>query len=244
MSRAIHNLLNTVLPSSVRTGLRRGAIATIPSMRHLDMQFRLAVLARNGFDPGVIYDIGAAYGEWSMMAAKLWPRAKLVAFEPNAREREALEETKRQLPQFDFRLCFLGSTRGTVRYSDSGTQTSALAGAGNQTAEMLVLDELVASGQIPAPDFMKLDVQGFELEVLRGGERALAGAQGALLEVSFVPFLPNMPLLADVVSFMDQRGFACYDVMGIFRRRSDDALVQMDLMFLKKDHPLRRSGDQ
>ena len=223
--------------------MRRGALATIPSMRHLDMSSRLATLAANGFDPAVIMDIGAANGDWSREAARLWPRSRLFGFEPNQREREALERTKRDLGRFDYKLCFLGAERGQVTYQDAGTQTSALAGgAGNATAEMHVLDELIASGQVPPPNFMKLDVQGFELQVLRGAEAALRGCDGALLEVSFLPFFENMPLAADVVEFMGQRGFAWYDVMGIFRRASDDALLQMDVMFLRKDHPLRRGG--
>jgi FkbM family methyltransferase len=243
VSRASHNFLNTVLPVSVRTLLRRGAVALIPSMRHLDMPFRLAALARNGFSPRVIFDIGAARGDWSRLAARVWPEARLFAFEPNRREEAALRRLTAELPCFEHRIVFLGAQSRTVRYSDSGHQTSVLAGEGDQVAEMRTLDGLIAEERLPAPDLLKLDVQGYELEVLRGGERALAGAEASLLEVSFLPFLPGMPLAAEVISFMESRGLSLYDVVGILRRPSDDALLQMDLLFLRSDHPLRRPGD-
>jgi hypothetical protein len=108
---------------------------------------------------------------------------------------------------------------------------------------MLVLDELIAEGKVPRPDFLKLDVQGYELEVLKGGERALSSTRAVLLEVSFIPFFERMPVALDVVNFMAARGFMWYDVLGIYRRRSDDALMQMDVMFVPKADPLRRSGD-
>lgn len=240
MSRAVHSLVNTVLPMPVRIVLRRSAVATIPSMRHLGMQFRLAAMARNGFYPRVIFDIGAAVGEWSRMAARLWPAASLFAFEPNARHRTALDVVKADLNRFNYRLCFLGPEHRQIQYTDAGDQTSVLAGAGDQTAEMVALDDLIAAGEIPTPDFMKLDVQGYELEVLKSGERALAACQGALLEVTTIPFFDAMPLIGDVVRYMGERGFLWYDIMGALRRPSDDALVQMDVLFLRADHPLRR----
>jgi FkbM family methyltransferase len=244
MSRAVYRLLNTALPVGVRTALRRGAIASIPSMRHLDMPFRLKTLAQNGFQPRVIFDIGAASGDWARLAAGIWPSARIHGFEPNQRERASLERTKRELPAFDFTLCFLGSEPKRVQYDDQGTSTSVLNGAGTQTAEMRVLDELVRSGAAPRPEFLKLDVQGYELEVLRGGEEALAGARGALLEVSFTEFASGVPLVAEVVAFMAQRGFVWYDAMGIYRSLEDDALLQMDAMFLRREDPLRRKHEQ
>ena len=242
MALPTHNFLNRVLPMSLRQGLRRLAIMGIPTMRHLDMPVRLAHLARLGFDPRVIVDIGAASGEWARLAAKVWPRSRIIGFEPNSRERAALERTKAELPAFDYRLCFLGPTRGTVNYEDKGTQTSLYYEAENrggaQQSAMCVLDELIESGDVPMPDLMKLDVQGYELEVLRGAERAMTGAQGILLEVSWCRFTPGLPLVADVVAFMSARGFVWYDVMGILRRPADDALWQMDVLFLRAGHSL------
>ncbi|MDX2132110.1 MAG: FkbM family methyltransferase [Planctomycetota bacterium] len=245
MSRKLHKVLNAALPMGVRKGLKESAKAFIPTLRHLDMPVRLRHLASRGFAPGVIYDVGAATGEWSRMAHEIWPQARIVGFEPNAREVPHLDATKRDVPGFDYRRCFLGRARGTVEYFDNDTQTSLLddsARGVKTTAEMLVLDELIASGDIPAPQFVKLDVQGYELEVLSGGEAAMRGAQALLLEVSFIPFHPGLPIVRDVVEFMHARGFVWFDVLGLLRRASDDALLQMDVLFVRGDSPLRAGG--
>jgi FkbM family methyltransferase len=243
MGRKLHSALNKAIPMGVRKGLRESAKAFIPSLRHLDMPARLRHLASMGVAPQVIFDVGAASGEWARLAHTVWPAASIVGFEPNARERKHLERTKAEVPAFDFRVCFLGRERRTVEYHDNGTQTSLVADEARGPlvkSEMLVLDELIASGDVPAPDFLKLDVQGYELEVLRGGESALRHARAALLEVSFVRFAPDLPMIAEVVAFMGERGYEWADVLGILRGPRDDALWQMDALFLKRDDPLRR----
>jgi FkbM family methyltransferase len=241
------HILNRLLPMRLRTWSREFAKRLIPSMRHLDMPMRMENLRSVGFDPKVVYDIGCASGEWAQMAAKLWPAAQIYGFEPNQTERENLEAVKRQLAHFEFFQSFLGPEAGTVTYVNRGHQTSLLDDTAKPPdssavvkAPVRVLDQMIQQGEIRPPDFMKLDVQGFELDVLRGGERALAHAQAVLLEVSFRPLGPNCPLAHDVIAFMTNRNMIVYDVMGILRRQSDDALFQMDLLFVKKDHPLAR----
>jgi uncharacterized membrane-anchored protein YjiN (DUF445 family) len=61
--------------------------------------------------------------------------------------------------------------------------------------------------------------------------------------VSYFRFDPGTPLVDEVIAFMKERGFQWYDVMGILRRPSDDALAQMDLLFVRADHPLRAAFD-
>ncbi|MBL8886901.1 MAG: FkbM family methyltransferase [Phycisphaerales bacterium] len=243
MARSIHKLLNRLIPIKGTTLLRSAALEVIPSMRHLDMPSRLRELAAHDFAPKVIHDIGAARGDWSLLAHKIFPSARIFAFEPNQREAPALEATKRAIPAFDYKLGFLGPKRDTIRYADEHTQTSILsesAAPRSATAEMYVLDDLVASGEVPAPDFLKLDVQGFELEVLKGAENTLKSGPALLLEVSFFEFLPNMPLFGDVLKFITDRGYVVHDIMGLVRRQSDDALWFMDIFCVPRDHPLRR----
>lgn len=237
------HFLNRVLPMSLRSTLRRAALQTIPSMRHLDMGRRLTHMAHLGFAPKVIVDVGAAQGCWARMASKIWPGSYILGVEPNLDNIPFLEQTKRDLRCFDCVRAFLGPEQKTVHYKASGDQTSLLEETGANCpdeAPMLTLDSL--RGRLPGPaDFIKLDVQGFELEVLKGGDDTLQGCQAALLEVSFFPFFPGVPIVNEVIQFMTDKGFAWYDVMGIYRRPADDALAQLDLMFVRSDHPLRAS---
>jgi hypothetical protein len=86
---------------------------------------------------------------------------------------------------------------------------------------------------------MKLDVQGFELEVLKGGGRALALSEVVILEVALLPYNDGGPLFADVVAFMNKEGFLVFDFCGQFRRESDFALFQTDVAFVRRESSLR-----
>ena len=209
-------------------------------MRHLDMGKRLQHMARLGFQPQTIVDVGAASGAWSRMAAAIWPNAHLVGFEGNRTNEPHLERTRRDLPQFDYHLCFLGAEPGTVTYANRGAQTSLYTGAaGTNTADMRTLDACIEEGHAPQPQLLKLDVQGYELEVLEGAREVLSRCEAVLAEVSFFHFHPEMPTADDVIAYLKERGFVVYDTMGLLRLPEDDALGQMDFMFLRADHPLR-----
>ena len=237
--------MNRVLPATLRQGLRDVASAFIPTMRHLDMWVRLRHLADLGLQPDVIFDIGAAGGEWARRAGRIWPNARIVGFEPNESRVPELEATRATLPNFSYQRCLLGSRIADVEYVDSRDQTSLYdrAATGPKvTAPMLTLDSLLTGNVIPSPGFMKLDVQGYELEILNGGELALAAAQAVLLEVNVYHLSPEMPTVLDVLNYMDARGFFWYDILGLVRRQADDAMGHMDFLFLRRDHPLFRDS--
>lgn len=77
--------------------------------------------------------------------------------------------------------------------------------------EVHALDELFAEGRIPidaVPDFLSLDTQGYELEILHGAEQTLGrGVLGIISEVEMIPMYEGQPLLGDILNFATARGF-------------------------------------
>jgi FkbM family methyltransferase len=77
--------------------------------------------------------------------------------------------------------------------------------------EVQTLDELIATGKVPiarAPDFLSLDTQGFELEILHGAKKALSeGVLGMISEVEMLPMYSDQPLLGDILKFATDQGF-------------------------------------
>jgi FkbM family methyltransferase len=241
------HLLNRLLPMKLRTFLRTAAGEAIPSLRHLDMPKRLRHMRSLGFTPTQIFDGGAARGEWSAMAAELWPAADILGVDPRPANREPLEALKRRVPRFNYVQSLLGSEVRKVQFHDRGDQTSLCddapvdSNAEASSADMLTIDSLVESGRCRPPEFIKLDVQGYEAEVIAGATRSLSACQAMLLEVNFYKVHPAMRTVDELIVMLRDLGFAWYDVMGILRRPSDDTLGYMDLMFVRHDHPLRQS---
>ena len=90
------------------------------------------------------------------------------------------------------------------------------------------------------PEIAKFDIQGFELEALRGASALFAGTEIIILEVSMFSS-ERKPGLATMVEFMDKRGFRAYDFCGFLRRPLDGALGQTDIAFARSDGVLRNS---
>jgi FkbM family methyltransferase len=107
---------------------------------------------------------------------------------------------------------------------------------------VVAIDSLVKRGTIAIPDVVKVDVQGYELEVLRGARCLFGHTAAFILETSLFEFLSGQPLLHDVVSFMAERGYVLYDIPHTSRRPFDGSLAQADLCFVRKDGPLRSSN--
>jgi len=80
----------------------------------------------------------------------------------------------------------------------------------------LDLDSFVADNGL-APDFLKLDIEGAELDVFRGGRKCLSGSVfGVSAEAVFYPWREGMPTFADIDSFLRALGFMLYD-LPVFR---------------------------
>ncbi len=222
----------------------RGTPAAALSLAHLDSLELLELLAAK--PPATIYDIGANVGTWTCLAKSLFPHARVEAFEPLATHFAGFAQWTAPWGQ-DVRLhpCALGPTEGraimqVMDFSDAssllpataaGLQEFKIKPAANQEVPVIPLDLLVAREKLPAPDLIKLDVQGYELEVLRGGEQCLQHARAVLCEVSFAKFYEGQPLFHEVVAFLGARGFSLHALgestpLGIL-------LVQTDALFLR-----------
>lgn len=105
-----------------------------------------------------------------------------------------------------------------------------------RTLSTRTLDD-VASG-VPTPLFLKIDVQGAELEVLAGGSETLSRADLVQLEVALLPYNEGAPTILDVLPFMKTHGLVPFDLSGWSRPNGID-LAQIDLLFVREDSPLR-----
>jgi FkbM family methyltransferase len=182
--------------------------------------------------------VGAYRGDFARLCINIWPDAKVICFEPQKKkELLNLAALSQNVTVYN---SLLGATqRSDVRLFTVETASSVLAehhSAHPSTFhEMTTLDSAVKEGC----DFLKADVQGYELEVLRGAERTLRHVGAILLELNLIDIHKGVPLMSDVVRWLDDRGFVAFDVCGLARRPLDRALWQIDAIFVPVESPLR-----
>src|SRR5262249_5778065 len=111
----------------------------------------------------------------------------------------------------------------------SGKEQWSIENEAPVSMDIVPLDEIVAQEHLPGPDLIKLDVQGFELEVLRGGTRTLKRARWVLSEVSFRPFYEGQVLFSELAAFLATHGFETY-AFG-HSVRAGVPLLQLDVLF-------------
>lgn len=78
-------------------------------------------------------------------------------------------------------------------------------------------------------DFIKLDVQGSELDIIRGGENTIKNTTFVMAEVSLLEYNQGAPLIDAVVDKMVELGFCIVDVVDY--HRSNGIIIQLDLLF-------------
>lgn len=96
------------------------------------------------------------------------------------------------------------------------------------------LDTLVGARLWPWPDFIKLDTQGSELDILAGASECLAHARGLQIECNVQRYNEGAPLLDEVVAFARDRGFRLYDIAQ-FHYNKHRELLQLDAIFVRAD---------
>lgn len=200
--------------------------------------------------PATVVDVGAAYGDWSRECAEVFPDARYLLVEPLDELRPFAEAAARDLKGVHFAVA-AGPAAGTadlhVHGDLSGSSLLHEQEDGleieSRALEIRTVDSIVEESSARGPFLLKIDVQGAELGVLEGARATLGGTELVVLEVSFQSFFDGGPSFAEVIRWMDDAGFAAYDLLGIAYRPLDNALSQADVLFARRDGPLRNRGE-
>jgi FkbM family methyltransferase len=148
--------------------------------RSYSYEDELELLFRDSVDVDYTFiDCGANYGYWSVLvSSKPFGAHKAIAIEPSGQNFPKLANNARvNGNRFDLMKCAIGSTRGTAHLTGTKHEAFSIAGAGGGGEEVPVvaLDNLIEDGKV-SPDgkyLIKLDVEGVEIEAIKGGTRLL-----------------------------------------------------------------------
>lgn len=209
---------------------------------------RIEHLKNLRFYPDVIFDVGASNGRWTRKCLKIYPEARFFCFEPLEKNNSALASLCIDHPNVHYWQGCLGSQQGTAILNVDGNGSSILTGHwGNPYGTQVeinvkTIDNLIEQNKCLQPDLIKLDVQGYELEVLKGAVTTLNNVQAIITEISFFHFQEDMPILHEVVGQLMTYGFVVYDILSLNMRPLDNTAGQTDLLFLKENHLIRSSN--
>lgn len=205
-------------------------------------------LAGQGISPGSVLDVGANVGQFTVAVAKFFPSAKVHSFEPVPVCIGKLRKNVSSLENVTVYPVALGDNEGEAlihlnSYSHSSSVLS-LARAhrdafpeakevGTVAVEMTTLDLITEKLELRSPVLLKLDVQGYEAETLRGGVETLKRVDYVVLETSFKPMYENEPVFMDLVRIMEDQGFRFEQPVGWLEAPQTGEVLQMDALFVR-----------
>ena len=201
-------------------------------------------LIQKYFTPSTILDIGGHIGEFFTLAKQTFPNAYVFIIEGN---KDCEPYLKRLGTKYLIKL--LGKeNKETIFYKTSMDPLCT----GNsiykevtphfegdqlirETAQLCTLNTIFQ--EETQFDLIKIDTQGSELDILKGGTTLVKKAKGILLEVSFNKYNEGAPLYNDVVKYMDSIDFIEAGAIGGFEwtvQQHGRDLIQKDILFINK----------
>lgn len=193
-----------------------------------------------GWMPKTCIDVGAYHGEWARLFRAVYPESRVLMIEAQDGKKPRLDDAVNESPHhLAYEIALLGASDGQeVEFVEMETGSSVFEesspyGRRREVKKLTTLDTVL----VKHPDFqqaqaLKLDTQGYELEVMKGAASLLRTVEVVLLEVSLLPVNKGAPPFSEVISFMSSRGLKIFDFCSQIRRK-DGVLWQTDLLFVR-----------
>jgi FkbM family methyltransferase len=227
-------------------------IVPLREMKERDFALHLRELT-DQLDIDCIFDVGANIGQYhDFLRDKVLYEGTIVSFEPVARHVEILRERAQSDPKWHIEGCALGATAGTMQINvmKSDQFSSFLEPDHHLTGDferlnvadhtepvaVRTLDEILPGLRERLGFerlYLKIDTQGFDIEVLRGAERSLLDVRALQSEASVVGIYKGMPGYMETIDHLTERGF---DITGMYpvSRDSTLRLLEFDCVMINR----------
>jgi FkbM family methyltransferase len=209
------------------------------------------LLVRSGFVPGTVIDIGVAAGTPWLYDA--FPKSKLVLIDPLPLSAPALADLRRKHDADVYRNA-LGAQAGelVLNYDEAAPSSSSLLSASQTikqgweargvsrrikqvTVPVMTLDDTISQVDYQAPFLIKIDTEGYELEVLKGADASLQKAEVVISEVAVMRRFEGSYEFAQLVRHLDERGFRLFDLLDVKTFGRGGPINYLDAAFVRRD---------
>lgn len=200
----------------------------------------------------LVFDIGANIGQYATGIMDAGYKGKIVSFEPLSSARAIINKKSTKYPNWAVApRCAIGSKNEEIEINISANSVSStllkmldshIEGApeskiiGKEKVQVFPLDEIASTYIGDSKNiFLKIDVQGFEQEVLKGAQGMLDKAKGVEMEISLVPLYENQTwLLPQILEYMEQKGFQLTSIVPAFTDNVTGKVLQCNGIFYRK----------
>lgn len=193
-----------------------------------------------GIEIKTIFDIGAHNGLWSSSIQKYLNKSNFYLFEPNSVHNQeiirrgfvpinVLLSDKHKKVKFFRSIGRTDPGTGDSIYPESENEDELL----YEIREAKTLDSVVSSLRLPNPDLVKIDVQGAEIDVLKGSKRTIRDCTLILLECPVMRYNKGAPNFDDYCTHLLKSGFVPFHLIETHLFKG--MLVQIDLAWMKRE---------
>ncbi len=203
------------------------------------------------YNVDLVFDIGANKGQYATGIMDAGYRHQIVSFEPLSSAHGVIDGLSKKHTNWTVApRCAIGSKKEEIEINISANSVSStllnmldthIDGApeskiiGKEKVQVFPLDEI---GENYAKNckniFLKIDVQGFEQEVLKGAQNMLDKAKGVEMEISLVPLYENQSwLLPEILDYMSKKGFTMTSIVPAFTDHKTGKVLQCNGIFFR-----------
>lgn len=207
----------------------------------------LADLRLRAPDIGTFIDVGANEGQFALSAAHFYPQCRIHSFEPIPEVAKRLTRRLRGNERAHVHRVAVGSSTGSLSFHcHANSQISSalpilrnnvhpdysVRGGAVIEVPVVTLDDFFSTTELEPPVLLKLDVQGYEVQVLRGSTQTLRKVDYMILEAPFMQLYEDQPMFDELHETARDMGFRLACPLA-FHRSPTTGISEVDFLYYR-----------
>ena len=205
---------------------------------------RLEEVKDMGINPNAILDIGAHTGQFHSWSKRVWPDVGVFMIEANPLHESHLDKLA-MMNGDNYLIAALGDEEREVTLYTRSDKPHTEGNSYYKEANYWDIPQLVQESKTKLKkldnifeddatfELIKIDTQGSELDILKGGEELVKRALAVVLEVSLIEYNEGAPSAEETINYMNKIGFE--ERMSIGEHYDGETIVQKDILFTNKE---------
>ena len=197
-----------------------------------------------GIQPNAILDIGAHTGQFHSWSKRVWPDVGVFMIEANPLHESHLDKLA-MMNGDNYLIAALGDEEREVTFYTRSDKPHTEGNSYYKEANYWDIPQLVQESKTKLKkldnifeddatfELIKIDTQGSELDILKGGEELVKRALAVVLEVSLIEYNEGAPSAEETINYMNKIGFE--ERMSIGEHYDGETIVQKDILFTNKE---------